>query len=73
MGDLGFGEYQEAAPIVPNGQSEILPQWRRLSTAIKGFLEDSYGIGGIEDYNDMLNDPALSEAVVHDLKCHGLM
>lgn len=77
MGNLGFEEHQEAgptaAPIVPNGQSEVLPQWRRLSAAVKGFLTDNYGIESVEEYNDMLNDPALSEAVVHDLKCHGLI
>ena len=27
----------------------------------------------INAYNDMLNAPALMEAVCHDLKCHGLM
>lgn len=77
MGDIPLGDHQEAAPsaapVIPNGQSETLPQWRRLSAAVKGFLTDNYGIGSVEDYNDMLNDPALSEAVVHDLKCHGLM
>ena len=77
MGNLGFEKYQEAgpttAPVIPSGQPEVLPQWRRLSAAVKGFLTDNYGIESIEDYNDMLNDPALQEAVVHDLKCHGLM
>ena len=77
MGNIGLEEHQEAgpavAPIVLNGQSEVLPQWRRLNTAIKGFLADNYGIESVEDYNDTLNDPALSEAIAHDLKCHGLM
>lgn len=77
MGNISFEERQEAgptaAPIVPNGQSEVLPQWRRLSAAVKGFLTDNYGITDVNEYNDMLNDPALQEAVVHDLKCHGLM
>jgi hypothetical protein len=76
-GNIGFDDYQEAEPtvppVVPNSQTELLPQWRRLSAAIKGFLADSYGIESVEDYNDMLNDPALSEAIVHDLKCHNLM
>ena len=76
-GDIDFEDYQEAGPtvppIVPYGQTELLPQWRKLSAAIKGFLADNYGVESVEDYNDMLNDPALSEAVVHDLKCHGLM
>lgn len=62
-----------AAPVIPNGQTEVLPQWRRLSNAIKGFLADNYGIADINEYNDMLNDSALQEAIVHDLKCHGLM
>lgn len=76
-GDIDFDDYQEAGPtvppIIPNGQAELLPQWRRLSAAIKGFLADNYDVASVEDYNDMLNDPALSEAVVHDLKCHNLM
>ena len=77
MGNLGFEEHQEAgpaaAPVVPNGQTEALPQWKRLNAAIKGFLADNYGIADVNDYNEMLNDPAMTEAVCHDLKCHGLM
>lgn len=77
MGDIPLGDTQNAAPalepVIPNGQVEDLPQWRRLSNAIKGFLADSYGISDINDYNEMLNDPALQEAVVHDLKCRGLI
>ena len=77
MGNLGFEEHQEAgpaaAPVVPNGQTESLPQWRRLNNAIKGFLAENYGIEDVNSYNEMLNDPALMEGIVHDLKCHGLM
>jgi hypothetical protein len=77
MGDINLDGFQNAgytaAPIVPSGQSEVLPQWRRLSNAIKGFLAENYGIEEINAYNDMLNAPALMEAVCHDLKCHGLM
>ena len=77
MGNLGFEEHQEAGPfadpVVPNGQTEALPQWKRLNAAIKGFLADNYGIADVNDYNEMLNDPAMTEAVCHDLKCHGLM
>lgn len=77
MGNLGIEEYQEAAPptapVVPNGQAETLPQWRRLGNAIKGFLSENYGIEDVNSYNEMLNDPALAEAVIHDLKCHGLI
>lgn len=77
MGDIPLADHQEAAPsaapVVPNGQAEILPQWRRLSNAVKGFLAENYGIEDVNAYNDMLNDPALTEAIQHDLKCHGLM
>lgn len=83
MGDIGFdfGEFSvetqeaapSAAPVVPNGQTAILPQWYKLSGAVKGFLIENYGIDNDNDYNDLLNDPALAEAVEHDLKCHGLM
>ena len=78
MGDINLGDdIQDAAPasapVVPNGQTESMPQWRRLSSAVKGFLADNYGITDVKEYNDMLNDPALQEAVIHDLKCHGLM
>jgi len=55
------------------GTVPLCLQWRRLSSAVKGFLADSYGIADVNEYNDMLNDSALQEAVVHDLKCHGLM
>lgn len=77
MGDIPFADHQEAAPsaapVVPNGQTEILPQWRRLSNAVKGFLAENYGIEEVNSYNDMLNDIALTEAIQHDLKCHGLI
>ena len=78
MGDINLGDDTQgavptSAPVVPNGQTESMPQWRRLSSAVKGFLADNYGITDVNEYNDMLNDPALQEAVVHDLKCHGLM
>ena len=77
MGDIPLADHQEAAPsaapVVPNGQAELLPQWRRLSNAVKGFLAENYGIEDVNAYNDMLNDPALTEAIQHDLKCHGLM
>lgn len=77
MGNIGFGEHQEAGPtappIVPSNTTPTMPEWRRLSKAIKGFLAENYAIETVDEYNDMLNDPALAEAVVHDLKCHGLM
>ena len=78
MGDINLGDDTQgaapaSAPVVPNGQIESMPQWRRLSSAVKGFLADNYGITDVNEYNDMLNDPALQEAVIHDLKCHGLM
>ena len=78
MGNIGFEDHQEAGPtappITPNGQSETLPQWRRLSAAAKGFLAENYGIESVDDYNDMLNDPVLSEGLYHEMhECRGLI
>ena len=78
MGDVDLGSVTQnaappSAPVVPNGQTQTLPQWRELNNAIKGCLADVYGITDVNEYNEMLNDPALQEAVVHDLKCRGLI
>lgn len=77
--DTGSAELEETVeekplpPVTPAGQTEVLPQWRRLNNAAKGFLADAYGIEDIDDYNEMLDDTALAKAVQHDLKCHGLI
>jgi hypothetical protein len=72
MGNIGFGEHQEAGPtappIVSNGATPILPEWRKLSNAAKGFLAEKYGIETVEQYNDILNDPTDAEAIAHVLK-----
>jgi hypothetical protein len=76
MGNLGFEEHQEAgptlAPVVPNGVTPILPEWRRLSAAIKGFLADNWGITSIEEYNSLLNSPDEVTEVEEQLKCREL-
>jgi len=55
-----------AAPVIPNGQTPLLPEWKNLSNAVKGALAD-WGISTVNDYNKMLNDPVLSQEVYHDL------
>lgn len=77
MGIISGQETMEAspqlAPIVPNGQSEVLPRWGKLSNAIRGFLIDEWGVSDVNAYNEMLNNPADVECLIKDLKCRGLM
>ena len=56
-------------------KNAIFADAKKYGSLKDAFLEhaENYGIEEINAYNDMLNDPALMEAVCHDLKCHGLM
>jgi len=38
-------------------------------SAIIGFLADHESITNANDYNEMLNDPAWKESVIHNLGC----
>ena len=78
MGDISLdGSIQEAtppsAPIVPNGVTPILPEWRRLSNAVKGFLADEWGVTTKEEYDKLLNNPDDIAELKEQLECRGLM
>jgi hypothetical protein len=78
--DVFVGDYtngtqdatQQPPPIVPNGTRPILPSWKDLSEAQKKILEDVYGIDSMEEYDDLLSNPADAAAVAKDLGCKGV-
>lgn len=77
MGDIGFDEYQEAGPslppVIPNSITPLLPEWRRLSNAVKGFLADEWGVTTKEKYDELLSSPDEVEELREQLGCRGLM
>jgi hypothetical protein len=61
-------------PIVPNGQSPLLPSWGNLTKAQKEFIQDAYDdVQTMDDYNELLNSPADVAQLYQDLKCHSLI
>ena len=75
--NIDFGTTQDAIPsmppIIPNSQTETLPQWDKLSDAAKGYLADNWGISNKSDYDDILNDSESVMEIEQQLKCRDLM
>ena len=67
------GVTPQAPPIIPNGIKPVLPSWSNLTGAQKKILDELYGIGDFEAYNELLNDPATAEGVAQDLGCAQVM
>ena len=61
-------------PIIPNGQSPLLPSWGNLTKAQKEFIQGAYDdVQTMDDYNELLNSPADVAQLYQDLKCHSLI
>ena len=63
----------QAPPIIPVGQKPVLPSWKDLSDEQKQVLDKVYLIDNIQDYNELLNDPAEAQGIAKDFICRGLM
>lgn len=63
----------QAPPIISVGQKPILPSWKDLSDEQKQVLDKVYLIDNIQDYNELLNDPAEAQGIAKDFICRGLM
>lgn len=74
-GDTFVGDYSklnntaQAPPVTPAGEKPVLPSWKNLTSIQKQILSDTYGIDNVEDYNELLNDPATAEGIAQDLGC----
>ena len=60
-------------PIIPNGQKPVLPSWKDLTDVQKELLKSAYEIETMEDYHELLNDPATAEGIAQDLGCRGVL
>ena len=63
-----------AAPITPTENlSQTLPSWINLSDAARQFLQEAGWAADESEYNQLLDDPAIEEALKNEMKCKGLL
>lgn len=76
-GSTGLDDFKDFTPtpppVVPNGQTAILPAWDKLSDAAKGYLQNEWGISNMDEYNEILNSPDDALLLEEQMKCGSFM
>ncbi len=62
------------APPIRSVETEgMLPSWENLTDEVQSYLQESGWVADDSGYNELLDDAAMKEALLNDLKCRKLL